>query len=463
MLFKKWFLCFSSLFIVWSGLTSIYADTRKKYNVILIIVDSLRADHLGCYGYTRNTSTYLDQLARESIFFEKAFAQAPTTLLSFTSLLTGQYVETHGVSSVRRRLSDDSLTLPEIARIYNYKTAAFLGGPCLDPVFGLNQGFDIYSYVGDLSSSFKRTFPEALQWIKNAATNHDRFFALIHGNDLHPPYVFPQIRRFDNAYHRTEASDEIDTHHLRTLYRGRIYRDRDSLVLSAMDRKHLVDRYDDGIVYVDNLIRDFMYELKQQQLLKDTIIIVTADHGEELFDHDYYFHEFNLYEGTIRVPLMIKIPEYHGQRVRGSVQLIDVAPTLLDILHMPVSDAIEGKSVFQRKKVNPRVQSQVCSQSSFGSIALRWNDRWKMIKDGKDVELYDVAADPAEVRNVTAEKSDIMNELLKRLDTWLVERRQKTHSDQRISGDKGIIQKTEDIANDISSGVQLKNRVDKKE
>jgi len=408
------------------------------YNVIMIIVDCLRADHLGCYGYTRNTSPNIDKFAAKNLVFTQAITQAPTTLLSFASFLTSQHVSKHGAINVERCLSDDALTLPEVLKIYNYQTAAFLGGLLLNPVYRLNQGFDTYDYKDDLHSSFSDTFPNALTWAKECKEKGKKFFILLHGNDLHTPYPSSVKPVYDTEYRGKFNNGKMAILDTTLDFYPQIYKkkyfnkpvafisidDKDSEYIVSIDDKdseYIVASYDTQINHADDLVGKFLSELEISGVLDKTIVILTADHGEGLFDHDYFFHEFNLYETTIRVPLIIKIPGCNARTISSPVQLIDLMPTILDLLRIKSNNQMEGRSIvslFSSEHKAADIHKYIFTESTFGATSIRSNNRWKFIKYPDRIELFDLNKDPNEQVNLFDRQKKIVIQLHEVLDKW---------------------------------------------
>jgi arylsulfatase A-like enzyme len=450
-LLKKIAIFYISIFAVSFAFANDDSLTLKKitcdYNIIFIIADCLRADHLSCYGYFRKTSPNIDDFARKSILFRQAISQAPTTLLSFSSFLTSQYVSTHGVKTFVRRLSDSMLTLPEILKIYNYKTAAFLGGPLLNPIYFLNQGFDTYDYSDRLDYSFKTSFDKALKWIEE---KKEKFFILIHGNDLHTPYVFPLTSKYNKNYTGKLTKLPNTSRLYLSIYKQKILiEDLLPVVLNKEDMQYTIDRYDEGINHIDELFGIFLRKIKQLNLLDKTIIIFIADHGEGLFDHDYFFHEFNLYDNTIRVPLLIWIPNYKANVISSQVQLIDLMPTILELVNIPINDEAEGKSLVPllTNKKSLELDKYILTESSFGGISIRTN-RWKLIHSSKIYEFYDLKNDPNETKNLFSKNSKIAISLLNRVFNFK-NRKIPPDGSKRVSGDVKTIQKIKSLKKDI--------------
>ncbi len=379
------------------------------YNIILVVIDCLRADHLSLYGYGRKTSPNIDAFAGDAAVFRQAVSQAPTTLLSFASIFTSMEVSEHGVTGLDRALGDSALTLAKIFGIYNYKTAAFVGGLNLNPLFKLDQGFDKYFYIGRTDASFKDTIPAALAWAEEKDAKGERFMMVVHGNDLHTPYVFPAPGLYDKGFkvgRRFKALSEADSPIFAVYKRKMRAGNGRTITLTDDDAAHIVARYDEGIHYADGLLGGFFRQLGEDRLLGRTVVIVTADHGEGLFDHDYFFHDFNLYDDTLRVPLIIKAPGSGRKEIPGQVRLIDLMPTMLDFAGIPPAEDAQGRSL------KPLVTGEgpapeedyAFSESSVGGKAIR-SARWKLLRTARGTELYDLEKDPGEKHDLAgAEK-----------------------------------------------------------
>lgn len=398
----------------------------SNYNIIVIVVDCLRADHLSCYGYFRKTSPNIDSLAGEGILFEQAISQAPNTLLSFASIFTSQYVFTHGVDNINRGLADSALTLAEVLKIYNYRTAAFLGGVLLNPVYRLDQGFDNYFYIDKVTPSFKDILPGALGWLKERKEKKEKFFLLLHGNDLHTPYRFPIEFVYDQGYEGKLREPAFDDN-FSLIYKSRIWeKGKEPIPLSDRDMEFIIAQYDEGINYVDKLIGNFLNKLISLKLLDKTIIVLTADHGEGLFDHDWFFHEFNLYEGTIRVPLIIRIPQIDAKEkiISHKVQLIDLMPTILELVGIEVNRNAEGYSLVPllTKEAKQEFNQYTFTESTINQASIR-SDEWKLIYSPDKVELYNLKADPKEKINLVDVRPEIASGLIQELFGRLKERR----------------------------------------
>jgi arylsulfatase A-like enzyme len=397
------------------------------YNVVLIVVDCLRPDHLSSYGYSRKITPNIDALAKSGILFEKAIAPATQTLLSFSSIFASQHVPTHGVNGFDKYLDDTAVTLAEVLQKYGYRTAAFCGGPLLNPIYQLDQGFDTYHHLNTVFSHFKDHIPVALEWIQERKKKKEKFFVFLHGNDLHGSKWQPPKVMFGNDYSKKtniplllSASWNIPSHE-------KIIKGKKLISPTDEDIKYLIDRYDTLLKNADRLIGDFLRKLKKLKLLDNTIIVLTADHGEGLFDHNWYAHGMELYETTIHVPLIIKIPHFKKRNIKipYPVSLIDLTPTIIELTGGVVNKGATGHSLLPliTQKTHPRFNQYIFSQTSatFGGITIR-TGKWKLIYFPEKIELYNLAVDPNEKSNLVKKEPKIALDLMKKLFDFIIEK-----------------------------------------
>lgn len=323
------------------------ASEEKPYNVIMICLDTLRADHLGCYGYKRNTSPNIDRFAKQGILFKWAISQSSFTLPSHASMFTSRYVHHHNVDRLERYLLPEETTLAEVLKSHGYATAAFIyNAPQLYPKFGLNQGFDTYSfgYEKNKEISFKKTLPSALKWI--TAHQKERFFVFLHSYDIHAPYHSPLENIFDPSYkgrldkeymssYRRDGSE--NTFHSNNFHR------------TPREIEHIIAHYDGGIRYADIYVGKLLRFLENTGLMESTIVIIFSDHGEILFDRGKRIHHgFSLHDEEVHVALIVRHPKLKDMAkcIQKQVQLVDVMPTLLDFLGISYSTlALDGRSL----------------------------------------------------------------------------------------------------------------------
>ena len=409
-------------------------------NVVLITIDTLRADHLGCYGYAKDTSPNIDRLAQQGVRFEKFFAQRGLTWPSLTSILTALYPLTHGVESNEVPLEASFLTLPEILKNAGYETAAFLTNFFHAP----NRGFDVKKggAIGDLD----RTVTDlALRWLDDR--NNDKFFLWVHYKNPHAPYDPPaefrneEIRAYDGPFDGSWATtDSIYIHRLQ---------------LEAKHLRHLKNLYDAEINATDSYIGEVLAKLDELKLTDDTFIIFSSDHGEELYDHNYYFyHGCSVYDSVLRIPLILKYPKIFpaGKVVENLFESVDLTPTILQTLKMPLRSYFEGRSFFHVIFEDASTEwHQVFGERS-RKIYLTRTPQWKFIynPDGyhstcvrtkgdrgegfivQPEELYDIVSDPRETTNLIDRFPAITDSLRDRLLDW-AESNKTAHPPQKLT------------------------------
>jgi arylsulfatase A-like enzyme len=385
---------------------------RDAPNIILISIDSLRADHLGAYGYGRNTTPNLDRLATQGALFETVMSPTSWTLPSHMTLMTSLPPERHGVISDRFRLPRGVETLPQRLQRAGYRTAGIVSATYLDGAFGFSRGFDDYddySLVHSAGEASRKdvTSPEltrrSIDWLRRNGRRADGrpFFLFLHMYDVHydynPPDPFAQM--FDPAY-GGGASGEIGSVRVSTPRR---------------DVQHVVALYDGEIAFVDAHVGNIMAALKALGLEENTIVAVTADHGEEFLDHGQTGHFKTLYDEVLHVPLLIRYPGHvpAGRRVAGQVRLMDVAPTLLALAGVrspKPATTYEARSLEKRLTGPP-----TCALPAFGDlrgqlVSMRTDDAkliWDLTTNRQ--QFYDLRSDPRERRAFQSAEGQAMH------------------------------------------------------
>jgi choline-sulfatase len=342
---------------------------RTPPNILLITLDTTRADRLGAYGYQLARTPRLDRLAREGVLFERALAAAPITLPAHASLLTGAYPFAHGV----RNNGNFSLrdTVPTIATTLHdagYRTAAFVSAFVLDRRYGLARGFDEYDDRVPLERRGDRTAAAAVEWLNAHASEPAPFFVWLHLYDAHDPYDPPPP--------------------FRDAFAGRLY--------------------DGEIAFDDEVIGSVLDRLDRAGRLSATIVAVIGDHGESLGEHGEDTHAVFVYEATLRVPMILAWPGRlpAGRRVPSLVRGIDLAPTLLDLADEPPLAGAHGRTLMPLVRGTPGDAASAYAESYFPLLYMNWaplrsiqDDRWKFI-DAPTPELYDLQRDPRERANL---------------------------------------------------------------
>jgi arylsulfatase len=404
-------------------------ESLRGASVLLIVLDAARASELGCYGYPRPTTPEIDRLASEGVVFERAYTPAVYTLGAMSSLWTSQYPDRHhGELSYADRLPRDRLTLAEVLGAAGIPTAGFVANAMAGTALGFERGFgefhEVYrSYpaLGSRGESLARAVPE---WL---ARPHDRFFAYLHFREPHFPYDPPPP--FDTRFGPDAPltkEQRCDKGWYTDVNQGRRRATPEELA-------HLVRLYDGNLAYADAQIGAIRRALEASGLLEKTVVIVTADHGEQLGEHGYISHSAQVYEQSVHVPLIVRLPAGkgpRGARVRALVDHLDLAPTVLDVLGVPMPSGgrFQGKSllpVMAGGAGKPAVLSRtVWDQPVY---ALR-DERFKLIYDTRTgaAELYDLEADPDERRELSASKPLRAEYYRQTLQHWILSLRPAT-------------------------------------
>lgn len=330
-------------------------------------LDTLRADRLGAYGSTRGLTPNLDRFAAEGVVFDQAYAQSNETLYSHASLFTAQYPSRLDALDGGFRVPPDVTTLAAAFRNASWQTAAFVAGGHLAAPFGLGEGFSVYDDASSFGS-IRETTDVALRWVDQTTSEERPFFLFVHGYDTHDRYLKPTPFGYaladpaDQSLGATVArtvgaasnvvdgyaSDRIDLIEILSQSRPRFERGRGIAVvdpearkLSDADAQHLAATYDGAVAWADACFGLFMAGLDARGLLDEVLIVVVSDHGEELGEQGVFNHRTSMSDATAHVPLLVRLPggANGGRRVTGLVELIDVAPTLLDLAGVGALDA----------------------------------------------------------------------------------------------------------------------------
>jgi choline-sulfatase len=356
--------------------------------VILISVDTLRADHLGCYQAVRKITPHIDSIAKNGTLFSQVSALVPLTLPSHVALFTSTYPFANGVEDNGLVFTAGN-TLATVLKNAGYHTAAFVGGFVLDRRFGLSRDFDVYDSpfelhnktvtdTGDLKRPGAQVATAAQGWLEQNATSP--FFLFLHLYDLHTPYDLPRDVR---------------------LPRG-------------------TTGYEAELAYVDAVLGDFLAFLERRGLLNKTLIVFTSDHGEGLRDHGESTHGYFIYESTLHVPLIFHWPtgskRISQDRVTEPASLLDAAPTILDVLGLPQPGGMRGHSLVSSRGAEQIYAESRYAYNHFGCAVLRSLrlGNYKYI-DAPKPELYDLSSDPGESRNLYTARQPIASDLRKRM------------------------------------------------
>ena len=365
-------------------------------NILLVSIDTLRADRLGSYGFPQPTTPHIDALAAEGTLFRRAISSAPITLPSHSTMLTGTTPLTHGVhDNDSSRLTQQNLTLAEILKGQGFATGAVVGSSVLKRAFGLAQGFDSYDDGTPEVSREVLGYPErSAEEVSNAgiafleARGEEPFFLFLHYYDPHYEYSPPEpfASRFPD------------------------------------------DPYAGEIAYTDAMLGRVMKALERLALTDSTLVIVTSDHGESFGEHGEIGHVFFIYQSTAHIPLIVRGPGLpRGEEIDDVVGSVDLVPTILGLLGIPIPESVEGVDLSGRlrgEEASPTGERVVYCESLtpsklgcnplFGLVS----ERWKYIHTTRP-ELYDLAADPGEERNLVEQEPEVAAGLRAQLEELL--------------------------------------------
>lgn len=352
---------------------------EARPNVVIYLVDTLRADRLGCYGYPKPTSPHLDRFADGATLFETAIAQAPWTRPSVASILSGLGPLSHGVRTLEDRLPDAAETLAERLRAAGYRTAAFSTNAHIDKDTGFAQGFDdFYFHPQEDSASVSQ---RVVSWL-DARRGTEPFFLYIHTLDPHSPYTPPpDLRRKFAPGARPEAGS---LEHVKRIYSVRGKR-------RAAHIEEVSPLYDAEIAANDRAFGALLSALKERKLFEESLIVFVADHGEALGERGLFGHAQSLYSEELDVPLVVKLPrQTRGERVSHLAQHVDLLPTLLTAAGLSPPAGLPGRDLFATERERPAFSHLTYRGREGMSVVF---DGWKRIepwsrKLGKAPMLY---------------------------------------------------------------------------
>jgi arylsulfatase A-like enzyme len=382
-------------------------------NVVLIGIDTLRADHLGCYGYRRPTSPRLDGLARDSVVFTTAISQAPWTLPAFASIFTGLLPSSHRAGE-GKQLNVSSLdpshdTLATVLKRAGYRTGSFVSNGYVGKDVGMAAGFDDFGAkmlaIGAAEG--------AVEWLR--AHGRERFFLFLHIVDPHQPY---------------SPSPEHAAPFLDASYRGPVgtsFAGWANPSWNDADRRRVIDLYDGEVHFADSLVGRVVDTLAALGVTQKTIVVVTSDHGEELFEHGGIGHGHTLFDELLHVPLIVHLPEGRPRgQIAHQVRSMDLFPTLLDALGLPVPAGLDAVSLLPMMRGEPPNPETETALAEYVVVeperkAIRQRDR-KLILDpaAGSATLFDLSADPHEQQDIAAKSPERTAELRARLEHRLL-------------------------------------------
>jgi arylsulfatase A-like enzyme len=389
------------------------------YNVIMISLDTVRRDHLGCYGYGKEVSPTLDGLARDGILFEDGVANCGWTLPQHVTMLTGVYPITHGLVYLKRKgvIPRKFKTLAEILQAAGYTTLGFCnqngyGGGWR---YGFHRGMNSFTNVFHYNNMMEKVVPHAMEYM--TLLREKPFFMYIHTNDTHEPFA---------------ASEPY----------------------GSMWGSSYENRYEGEITYVDNYLGVILERLEELGLTDKTLVVATSDHGSEFKEHGFLEKKLNLYEEILQVPMLMRLPGVlpAGLRVAGQAQTVDLMTTILDICGFNAPEGIDGRSMLGRIRGDEQGPDVVYSHTLHETAY--WYEHWSARSDnykfirtqplkkpktrknlvadrfarleevatrkrGSWIELYDLKEDPAELENLASGRPKVVGEMERGIRKWV--------------------------------------------
>lgn len=403
---------------------------KPNKNIILIILDTVRADKLGCYGDFSGLTPQIDEFAAKAVRFERAFSHAPWTLPSVASIFTSQYPNQHGAGGQLgsfTKLPDDAVTIAEIFKKAGTETAAIINVLFMSEKFGMTQGFDSVDTVMPKANVYMRkasqTTKAALKWLDRPKTKP--FFLLVHYFDPHLTYDPPQPFRRQFA-----APQDADTNDFIFGTTANMVQYRQGLSnLGGETIARLEKLYDAEVAYLDCEVGNLLNGIYKRGLDENTIIIITADHGEEFFDHKSFEHGHTLYHELLHVPLIIKVPGTDKNQtqkvVKSTVRLIDIAPTLCELTGIAPGKEFMGKDLVPLIKGQKENSRPVLSQAPmwvWGNESFAWQkDGFKLIYNsaGGSPMLFSVTEDILEQNNLVESHYGLYRKMMQDADLIL--------------------------------------------
>lgn len=309
----------------------------RPKNVLIYLVDTLRPDHLGCYGYAKPVSPHIDAFAKEATLFQNAVAQSPWTRPSTASLLTGLWPRTHDVNGRRDALAPEALTFAEMLKGHGYRTAAFVTNGNIAKSLGFGQGFDSYNLLPGRSNRAHDVTARTAEWLDANGRGDAPFFLYLHTVEPHSPYDPPPDLR---ARFAPGIPREVG------LRRWLKRLNKREIPFSPRLRDQLLALYDAEIAANDRAFGDVVALLKARGLWEETAVVFLSDHGEEFYEHGGWEHGNTLYGEMLQIPLIVRLPGLGaGRTVARQGQHIDIVPTLLAWLGLPIPSGVEGRSL----------------------------------------------------------------------------------------------------------------------
>jgi arylsulfatase A-like enzyme len=407
--------------------------SNKDFNIVLITIDALRPDHLSCYGYKRRTSPTIDKIAKQGVIFKNAVAPSTWTAPSMVSLFTSTYPINHGVIDGRvnngkvydqQVFSDELVTLTEVLQKNGYTTFGVASNLHLGESLGFARGFDFFECLSFLPAP---SVNKALFAWEDEIKKSNKFFLWIHYIDPHFPYHprKPWINYYTSDRGKTENIAKLS---IPALWERYVELTQDNQTQTKQEVTDFVNSllalYDSDINYIDYYLRSVIQKFK---LNKNTLIVITSDHGEGFFEHRILGHTYTLYQETIHIPLIVKLPRStQGEIFSTQVNLVDIFPSILQLLNIDPPEHVVGKPFLSedgiRKGLSEK-EGRDCYFSELGSFKSKaiLTDDWKYIYnyDDETDQLYNLKKDPLETNNLAEKETVRCRNLKARMFEWV--------------------------------------------
>lgn len=422
-------------------------QSTRRPNILLIAIDSLRADHMSGYGYHRQTTPHLDRFATQSVLFENTFSAHIPTTSAYASMLTGMDCFNTQVVALRHKggLRPEVRTMAEVLRDFGYTTTCvgFTGNPS-------SRGFDNYLDYPGWGSWNEGRSPKAQKLNEVTIPEIDRlvetdqpFFMMLRHMDPHAPYLPPEP--FERMFYHGDETDPSNRS-MDPVMNFKPFRDFFAAWMppEISDKDYVIAQYDGAIAYMDSCIQSIFAALEAHGVLDNTIVIVNGDHGETLYEHECWFDHHGMYDNVLHVPLMIRYPAKlpQGVRVKGFNQHKDLMPTIMELAEIR-QDEIQWASDlrFNGRSLLPMIKGEITShESEFYITECTWmrkhgwrTPEWKLIVALEPdfhfkppVELYNLVQDPLENHNLAETKPEVVAFLRERMERWIAKRTAET-------------------------------------
>ena len=414
-------------------------------NILLIAIDSIRADHMSCYGYHRLTTPHIDRFAQSGVLFENTYSAHIPTTPAYASMLTGRDCFGTQVVALRHQgpLRAEVPTMAEILREHGYNTSCigFSDNPSA-------RGFDSYLDFEGWGTWEEGRSPKAQNLNRVAIPELERlcaankpWFVMLRHMDPHSPYLPPEP--YERMFYHGDETDP-DNRSMEPVLSFKPFSDYFATWMppGISDKDYVIAQYDGAIAYMDACLQSIFTALASLGAFDDTIIILNGDHGETLYDHELWFDHHGMYDNVLRVPLILRYPRKlpQGARAGGFNQHKDLLPTVLELADLPVSPLMQD-AAFDGESLLPMIRGEVASlQSEFYITECTWMRKhgwrapsWKLMialepdfHFKPEIELYNLAEDPNEDHNLAKQRPDVVDALRARMEAWIVKREAET-------------------------------------